>query len=129
MTSSSDDIEEALINAWRDVLRESETMKRLALSDLHWLTISDLQELTGFSAATIEKWRDRGWIRMFKPGDSREWRTSLRMWREDQKILIEAGMLDARGNKPTVKEREKRISELQRKALSALRGPKRERHE
>jgi hypothetical protein len=82
--------------------------------------VQDLSDLTGFSAQTIEKFRDRGWMRMFQPGDSREWRTTLRMWREDQRILIEAGMLHGRGNKRTIKEREKRISELHKQKYHVL---------
>lgn len=120
VSNHSDHIEEALVDAWRDVLREEPTMRKLALADLQWLSMSDLEQLTGFSVQTLEKWLKKGWIRMFRPGDSREWRTTLRMWREDQAILIEAGMLDGRGNKPTISERKKRISELQRKKLHVL---------
>lgn len=113
-------IQEAMISAWRTLAKDHEVMRRMAIAELQWLSLSDLEKLTGYEVKTIEKWRDRGWIRMFKPGDSREWRTTLQMWREDQSILIEAGLLDGRGNKPTIAERDRRISELRRKQLRAL---------
>lgn len=124
VSNHSDHIEEALVDAWRDVLREEPTMRKLALADLQWLSMSDLEQLTGFSVQTLEKWLKKGWIRMFRPGDSREWRTTLRMWREDQAILIEAGMLDGRGNKPTVSDRKKRIAELHKQKHHVLRSEK-----
>lgn len=102
------------------MLSDESTMRKLALADLQWLSVQDLSDLTGFSVQTIEKWRDRGWVCMFQPGDSREWRTTLRMWREDQRILIEAGMLDGRGNKRTISQRKRRISELQKEKLHVL---------
>ena len=55
-----------------------------------------------------------GWVRMFKPGDSREWRTTIRVWKEDESVLIEAGLLFPNGHKPTISELKKRISQLRR---------------
>lgn len=90
---------------------------RIAMSEIKWITIDELCEITGFTKRTVEKWRDKGWIRMFKPGDSREWRTTLRMWEEDERILIEAGLLDTEGKKRTLSERKRRISTLKRNRL------------
>lgn len=109
-----------MVSAWRTLLKDQDVMRKMALAELRWLSFADLEQLTGFEVQTLEKWLKKGWIRMFKAGDSREWRTTLQMWREDERILIEAGFLDERGGKPTAKERERRISELQKQRLSVL---------
>lgn len=113
-------LEDALISAFRSVIKDAGALRKLALAELQWLNLRDLEQLTGFEAQTLEKWRDNGWITMFKPGDSREWRTSLVLWRQDEAILIEAGLLDERGRKPSADQRKKRISELKRQKLRVL---------
>lgn len=109
---TTEEVAIAVIQAIKD---EYDVLKRVGMSSLNWLSVNDLSDLTGFERKTIERWRDRGWIRMFKPADSAEWRTAVKMWKEDQDILIEAGLLNSDGEKPSIKRRKIRAHAAQKR--------------
>ena len=110
-------IEQVVIAVVRRLVDDQAALRRIALAELQWLTEKDLREITGYAKRTIDKWRQAGWIRLFKPGDSNEWRTTIKMWKEDERILIEAGLLDLSGLKPTISDRKRQIATLRRRRL------------
>ena len=108
------ELEDAASAVVRALVDDGLALRKVALQELRWLTVNDLSTLTGFSARTIEKWRKMGWVRMFLPADSTEYRTTVHMWHEDEVALIEAGILSKQGQKPTIGERKKRLSQSRR---------------
>lgn len=75
-------------------------LSKLALHRLKWLGPKELHTITGRSGAMIKKWMRDGTIRSFPVPDQNgdisensERRTTPKMWEEDERALIERGII------------------------------------
>lgn len=93
--ASHNDPVEIALRALAYLMQDEKALRNHAIESLAWLTLKDVQRITGFGKTKVLTLVQEGTIPMFRAPGSDEWRITRKAWEKCEARLVAAGMTRA----------------------------------